>query len=130
MLEPILRPAMQPVPPGFIILSIITLLLVFLLIVLTESVVMQLLGWGDTRTVWKAAIKLNAVSAILTSPLLGMARQWGEGSIWSAWAISIIIEGLILLHLKPNAVLQNVLCALLANTASTLILILPSFRFA
>ena len=130
MLEPILRPAIQSVSPGFMILMVITLLLVFLLIVLTESVVLQLLGWGDTRAVWKAAIKLNAVSAILTSPLLGMARQWGEGSIWIAWAISIIIEGFILLRMKPNALLQNVLCAFLANTASTLILILPSFRFA
>ena len=121
---------LQVVEPGFIVLAGITLLLVFLLIVLSESVVLQLLGWGDRRATWIAAIKFNAVSAVLTAPVLGMARQWGEPSLWLAWGLSVVIEGLILLRLKQGTALYNFLCALLANTASYLILILPSFLFA
>ena len=116
--------------PGFYILGAVTLLLVLMLIVLIESVVFQLLHWGDLKKSWKAALLINVISAILTSPLLAMARTWGLQSLVAAWGLSILIEGLILNRIRPGEVRLSWLCALLANTASYLILIYPSFRFA
>jgi hypothetical protein len=92
---------------------------------LTESVVIQLLSWGDTRIVWRACSTVSDIDCTTFGDDPPVGRKY-----LIAWAISIVIEGLIFLRLKRNAVLLNVLCAFLANTASTLILILPSFRFA
>ncbi len=116
--------------PGFYILIAVLLLLVLLLMVLIESVVLQLLHWGNLRAAWSASLLANIISAILTSPLLAMARTWGVQSLALAWVLSILIEGLVLNRIKPDAHRLNWLCAFLANTASYLILIYPSFRFA
>jgi hypothetical protein len=131
---------MTPTPPAFLpgqppVLGILALeaamlVIVFALIVLIESTVMQLLGWGDRRRSVKGALLMNLLSVIVTLIFLGLAPRWGISGLLLSGLASVLLEWLVLQRLEPGRGRYNLLVALAANLASYLLLLLPAFLMA
>jgi hypothetical protein len=114
---------------GLLVLTILALLVIFLLIGLVEMVVLQLLGWGKTRRAMRASLIMNGISTPAGIILILLVPRPTRAELLVGWAIAVLIEGTILMRIKPGATRQNWLAAILANLASYLLLILPAFMF-
>ncbi len=101
----------------------------YLALSLLESIVLRLLKWG---TFWRsllASLLMNLPSTLVGFWLMG----WLDGvsrlnrlGIWlipAAWALSVAIEGGVLVLMKRDGGRQNWMAALAANTASYLLLL-------
>ncbi len=101
----------------------------YLALSLLESIVLRLLKWG---TFWRsllASLLMNLPSTLVGFWLMG----WLDGvsrlnrlGIWlipAAWALSVAIEGGVLVLMKRDGGRQNWVAALAANTASYLLLL-------
>ena len=104
-------------------------LILFILIVLVESVVLQLMRWGNNRIALRTALIMNAASAIFVFVLLSLAPRFGFWSIGTGFVSAIVIEGLILSRLNPELALFNWIVSVSANLASYLLLIVPVYIF-
>lgn len=104
----------------------IGLVLFLAAIVLLESFVLVLVKWGNFAKALLVAFIMNLVSTILgvfvDSTLSDWTLWWG---ILAAFFLSVVIEGIVLMLIKPGALRLNWLAALAANLASYVILILP-----
>jgi hypothetical protein len=101
--------------------------LLFLLIVLVETVALQLLRWGDFRSSLKASILMNLASTLLGLVLLWLVPALGFLGIAIAWVLSVLIEWLVLNRLHHGENRRSLVIATVANLASYLLLIVPSY---
>jgi hypothetical protein len=114
---------------GFYFLSVLAVLIVVCLIALVEMVVLQLVHWGNTRQSMRASLAMNIPSSLAGILLLVLFPQPNFLNLIMSWPILVIIEGIILIRLRPGSLLYNGFAVVLANLASYLILILPAFLF-
>ena len=112
---------------GYLIFTIAALLTLFILMVLAESVVMQLMNWGALKPSLKAAMMMNLASSLLVFFVLSMVPRIGTIGLLVAFVISVIIEALVLMRLKSGKTVHNWSVSLAANLGSYLILIYPAF---
>jgi uncharacterized membrane protein YhaH (DUF805 family) len=112
------------------LLLVITLLIVFLLTVLIEAVVMQLLRWGDFKQSSLASLGMNLASILAWLIMVALVQEIGIIGILVAMLLSFLIEGGVLARLRPGQLKYNFLVAFAANLASYLILLLPAFWFS
>ena len=112
---------------GLLAFGVAFVFILFLLIVLVETVALQLLRWGDFRSSLKASILMNLASTLLGLVLLWLVPALGFLGIVIAWALSVLIEWLVLMRLHRGENRRNLILAALANLASYLLLIVPSY---
>lgn len=112
---------------GLLAFGIGFVILLFLLIFLVEAVALQLLRWGDFKQSAKASVKMNLASALVGLLFLWLVPALGWLGIVIAWALSVLIEWLVLRGLQPGEDRLNLMAALAANLASYLLLIAPSY---
>ena len=103
----------------------------YLALSLLESIVLRLLKWGTFGRSLLASLLMNLPSTLVGFWLMG----WLDGvsrlnrlGIWlipAAWALSVAIEGGVLVLMKRDGGRQNWMAALAANTASYLLLSIP-----
>ncbi|HNT23597.1 MAG TPA: hypothetical protein PKM21_04485 [Anaerolineales bacterium] len=122
------------VTPGlsFVIIggSILVLIILTILIALVEGVALTLLGWDSFKRAYLVALLMNFISTCVGAVLLFILPQ--EQNLWwvlISFALSLLIEGLVLVRFKRRAARQNWTAALVANLASYLILIAPIYFF-
>lgn len=100
----------------------------YLALSLLESIVLRLLKWG---TFWRsllASLLMNLPSSLVGFWLIWRAvfsslNRLGIWLILAAWALSVAIEGGVLVLMKRDGGRQNWIAALAANTASYLLLL-------
>ena len=102
----------------------------YLALSLLESIVLRLLKWG---TFWRsllASLLMNLPSTLVGFWLIWIWRaefsRLNRLAIWlipAAWALSVAIEGGVLVLMKRDGGRQNWMAALAANTASYLLLL-------
>ena len=112
---------------GLLTLGVAFVFILFLLIVLVETVALQLLRWGDFRSSLKASILMNLASTLLGLVLLWLVPALGFLGIVIAWALSVLIEWLVLMRLHRGENRRNLILAAVANLASYVLLIVPSY---
>jgi hypothetical protein len=91
-----------------------------------ESIVMFLLRWDKFgRCLW-AAFLMNVASTIVGSVLVAYVG-WARATIWLpvSFALSVLIEGGVLMLMKRGATRQNWTVSLAVNLVSYLFIILP-----
>ncbi len=112
-----------------IVLGFLALLVVNVLIALVEGVALTLLKWNPFRPCMAVSLIMNMTSGLVNGLLLILLQH--SPLIWIpiSFLISIVIESFILTYFKRQALGKNFLFALVANLASYLLLILPSYYF-
>jgi hypothetical protein len=113
-----------------LLLGLVLLILVVLLIVVIESVILQLLRWGNFKRSLSGALWMNAVSSFVGLPFVLLVPRFGYPSLLIGWTLTVVIEALVLTRLKPETKRQNWVISIIANITSYLILILPSTMMA
>jgi len=121
-----IQPFTQAAPGLIASLGIALFILVVLLITVIESTVLQLMRWGDFRQSLRGAFWMNAASSLVGLTFLLLIPRYGRGIIVIGWAITIVIEALVLRRLQPELKGRNWWVAGIANLASYLILIVPA----
>ena len=92
-------------------------------IVFLEAFVLRAMKWGNFRRALIASFLMNAVTTLLGYFLLGLLDVIGPlPSLLVGWALSVGLEGGILLALNRGRARANWLGALAANTASYILL--------
>jgi hypothetical protein len=100
---------------------------VFLVVLLLlETLVLVLVKWAGFGKALLAALFMNLVSTIIGLILDFTLWDW---QLWwvilIAFAVSVIVEGVVLMLMRRTTPRLNIIAALAANLASYLILILP-----
>jgi hypothetical protein len=100
---------------------------VFLVVLLLlETLVLVLVKWAGFGKALLAALFMNLVSTIIGLILDFTLWDW---QLWwvilVAFAVSVIVEGVVLMLMRRTTPRLNIIAALAANLASYLILILP-----
>ena len=103
----------------------------YLALSLLESIVLRLLKWGTFGRSLLASLLMNLPTTLVGFWLIWLAgREWDtpvyQLGIWlipAAWALSVAIEGGVLVLMKRDGGRQNWMAALAANTASYLLLL-------
>ena len=113
-----------------LILLLTTLLIIFLLTVLIETVVLQLTRWGNFKDSARGALIMNGASLIVWVIMVFTVQEIGLAGLLIAWLLSTLIEWGVLTRLRPGMTRYNLLVAVLANLASYLILLLPAFWYS
>jgi hypothetical protein len=116
-------------PYLLLIFGIMALIVIDLLIAVVEGVALTLLNWNPFRTSMMVSTIMNLISGIATGILLVLLQR--SPLIWLpvSFALSLIIEAVIMTYFKRDSFWQNCLYVLLANLASYILLILPAFYF-
>jgi hypothetical protein len=109
--------------------SLLALCLLTMLIALIEATAMVALKWGAFRQAIIASLVMNLASTILGAVLLIIFPHPPFWGLLIAWALSTLVEGGILMAFQRGAPGKNWRAALIANLASYLLLILPSYYF-
>ncbi len=117
-------------PLGVQMLLLTALVVFFFLIVQIESVVLQLLKWGDGKSSWWASFRMNLVSAVVVFFCLSQIPRLGMFGLLISGIFSIIVESLVLARLNRGETRYAWLAAGLANLASFLVLLLPTYLFS
>jgi hypothetical protein len=104
---------------------------VFLVVLLLlETLVLVLVKWAGFGNALLAALFMNLVSTIIGLILDFTLWDW---QLWwvilIAFAVSVIVEGGVLMLMRRTTPRLNIIAALAANLASYLILILPAYLF-
>ena len=100
----------------------------YVVLFLLESIVLRLLKWG---TYWRsllASLLMNLPLTLVGFGLIWLAgssslNRWGIWLIPVTWALSVAIEGGVLVLMKRDGGRQNWMAALAANTASYLLML-------
>jgi len=111
-------------------LGVLLFILVVLLMVVIESTIMQLLGWGDFMDSIRAAIWMNLASSLVGVFFLLLIPSYGRWSLVIGYGLTVIIEGMVLGRFKPEDKRLNWIVSLTANMVSYLVLILPATLMA
>lgn len=116
--------------PGILLVaaafSIGSLIILTLIISIAEAIALLLLKWDRFgRSLW-ASLLMNVTSTIFGGVLIVMGLL-GSTYIWLAvaFALSVLIEGGVLMLMKRGSARQNWIASLVANAASYLLIILP-----
>lgn len=117
----------SPLVLGILLFSLICL--VTLLIVVIETTVMTLMRWGTLRQSLTASLLVNIVSTIVVTVLTTLILKAGYLLVFIGWALSVLLEGWMLNAIHHQSARKNWLAAVVANTVSYLLLILPAFYF-
>jgi hypothetical protein len=112
---------------GLLAFGVVFVIILFLLIILIETVVLQLLRWGDFKRSAKASFWMNLASTVAGLLFLWLVPALGFLGIFIAWALSVLIEWLVLMRLNRGENRRNLILALVANLASYVLLIVPSY---
>ena len=117
--------------PGILLgLGALLLILVVLLMVVIESTIMQLMGWGDLRRSLRAALWMNIASSLVGIFFLLLIPGYGRWPLLISYGLTVIIERVVLGRYKPEARRENWMVAVVVNLGSYLVLILPSTLMA
>jgi len=103
------------------------LILLFSLIVLVESVVLQVLRWGSFKRSLRGSFWMNLASTPVGFFILSLVPRLGFLGLLVAWAISVLIEWAVLARFQPSKTRYTLTIALSANLVSYLLLILPAY---
>ena len=103
------------------------LVLLFSLIVLVESVVLQLMRWGSFKRSLRGSFWMNLASTLVSFFVLSLVPRLGFLGLLVAWALSVLIEWAVLARFQPNQKRYTLSLALSANLVSYLLLILPAY---
>jgi hypothetical protein len=103
------------------------LVLLFSLIVLVESVVLQVLRWGSFKRSLRGSFWMNLASTLVGFLVLSLVPRLGFFGLLVAWTLSVLIEWAILARFQPGQKRYTLTLALSANLVSYLLLILPAF---
>lgn len=105
--------------------------LLIAVIILLEAFVLRAMRWGNFRRALIASVAMNVVTTLLGYFLLGLLDVVGPlVGLLLGWALSVGLEGGLLLVLNRGHARANWLGALAANIASYILLAvlwLPSF---
>ena len=104
-------------------------ILFWLVFVVIETAILQICNWDEFRSCLKSSFLANLASGIFMIFSLIMIPRLGLAGLIAGALLSIFIEGLVLLRLKPGNKHKSWLAAILANFASFLILIVPIFWY-
>ena len=107
--------------------GLLALIMAKAIITALESLVLWLLHWGTFKRALLAAFVMNLATTILGVGIVLFTVTLSYGGLLIDWALSILVEGGILMLFKSGAVRDNWLAALAANTASYLLVILPLY---
>jgi ribose/xylose/arabinose/galactoside ABC-type transport system permease subunit len=116
-------------PYILLIFGFLALLVVDVIIAIIEGTALTLLKWNPFRTCLTIALVMNLVAGLINGILLILLQH--TPIIWLpvSFAISLLVDALILTYFKRQALKQNSLYALLVNLASYILLILPAYYF-
>jgi len=103
------------------------LVLLFSLIVLVESVVLQVLRWGSFKRSLRGSFWMNLASTLVGFFVLSLVPRLGFLGLLVAWMLSVLIEWAVLARFQPGQKRYMVSLALSANLVSYLLLILPAY---
>ena len=121
-------PLLDVAAPGLLIgLGLLLWVVLLCLIIIIESAVLQLLRWDGFKRSLLGALWMNLASTLVGLVFVLLATELGLFSLLVSWGLSVVIEAMVLMRLKPGARPHNWLASLIANLASYLILILPAF---
>jgi hypothetical protein len=115
---------------GLLALTIGALVVFFCLIVVIESAVLQWMRWGTFRRSLKGSFLMNLASTLFGFAVLSLVPRLGLLGILFAYVLSVFIESLVLIKMKPGERRRNVIISLVANLASYLVLVLPTFIYS
>ena len=116
-------------PLGIISLELGAFIIYWLVIVVIEAAVLQLVRWGDLKTALRASLLANLASALVTLLALVFLRQAGLYSLLAGLLITILVEGLVLGRLQPRHPRLPWIASVAANLISTFLLLLPIIWF-
>jgi hypothetical protein len=111
------------------LLYITLICLVVLMITLVEGVVLTLLKWAGFGQSLVSALPANIVSTLVIGLLLILVKQPRYSNLIVGWAISSLVETIILYFFRRQPLWRTFMSATLANLASYIILILPAFYY-
>jgi len=126
----IIPPLDDPAPGlvlGQLALTVGFLVFLFALIVLVESVVLQVLRWGSFKRSLRGAFWMNLASTLAGFLLLSLVPHLGFLALLVAWVLSVLIEWAVLARFQPGSRRYTLSLALSANLVSYLLLILPAY---
>ena len=103
------------------------LVLLFSLIVLVESVVLQVMRWGSFKRSLRGSFWMNLASTLVGFFVLSLVPRLGFLGLLVAWMLSVLIEWAVLARFQPGQKRYMVSLALSANLVSYLLLILPAY---
>jgi hypothetical protein len=103
------------------------LLLLFSLIVLVESVVLQVLRWDSFKRSLRGSFWMNLASTLAGFLVLSLVPRLGFFGLLIAWAVSVLIEWAILARFQPGQKRYTLSLAFSANLVSYMLLILPAY---
>jgi hypothetical protein len=103
------------------------LLLLFSLIVLVESVVLQVLRWDSFKRSLRGSFWMNLASTLAGFLVLSLVPHLGFFGLLIAWAVSVLIEWAILARFQPGQKRYTLSLAFSANLVSYMLLILPAY---
>ena len=106
-------------------------IVLLVVIVLLEAFVLRAMRWGNFRRALIASVLMNGVTTLLGFLMLNLLDLTGVlFGLLLGWVLSVGLEGGILISLNRGHARANWLGALVANTASYIllaILLLPNF---
>ena len=116
--------------PGLIVAAgLLALCIVSLPIILLESLVLWRLHWGTFKRSLLVALIMNVATFILGIGVVPFTLPLGIWGFLIDYAISVLVEGGILMLFKRGAARENWIAALAANTLSYLLVMLPLYLF-
>jgi hypothetical protein len=127
----IINPFLDVAAPGLVLgqlaLTAGFLVLLFSLIVLVESVVLQVLRWGSFKRSLRGSFWMNLVSTLAGFLVLSQVPRLGFWGVLIAWAMSVLIEWAVLVRFQPGEKRYTFSLSISANAVSYLLLILPAY---
>jgi hypothetical protein len=124
-------PLLDVAAPGLVLgklaLTAGFLILLFSLIVLVESVALQVLRWGSFKRSLRSSFWMNLASTLVGFLVLSLVPRLGFLGLVIAFGVSVLIEWAILVRYQPDEKRYTLSLALSANLVSYLLLILPAY---
>ena len=126
-----INPPSDVAAPGLILgqlaLTAGFLVLLFSLVVLVESVVLQVLRWGNFKRSLRGSFWMNLASTLVGFLILSLVPRLGFAGLLIAWVLSVLIEWAILARFQPGERRYTLSLAVSANLVTYLLLILPAY---
>jgi hypothetical protein len=97
------------------------------IIVLIESIILWRLRWGSFARSMLAGFVMNFATSVLGLGLIAALLYLGYWGLLIDFAISVLVEGGILMLFKRGAARENWKATLIVNAASYLLVILPMY---
>ena len=112
------------------VLGLLSLTGLTLLITLIETLALFLLKWDRFWRSFLAALLMNVASTILGLFAAVPMLAFGFIGVLTAFVVSVLVEGVVLVLMKRGVGKQNWVAALVANLASYALVITPLYFLA